>query len=118
MIKTYVVILVLLVASGFGDSLGFVYAAKIWQKDSLSWLNLGKSILGWGAGISMYVVALRFMDRAGIVSAEIQTAIWFAMTIIGVVLFSGKFFAWPRLEQVVATLVLAGLGWLMVRTGE
>jgi len=116
--RTYLVILALLVLSGFGDSLGFVYASKIWQKDSLSWVNLGKSALGWGAGISMYVIALRFMDRAGIVSAEIQTAVWFAMTIIGVVLFSGKFFDWPRLEQAVATLVLLGLGWLMVRTGE
>jgi hypothetical protein len=40
------------------------------------------------------------------------------MTIIGVVIFSGKFFAWPRLEQSVAVLVLAGLGWLLVRTAE
>ena len=45
-------------------------------------------------------------------------AVWFAMTIIGVVIFSGRFFSWPRLEQVVATLVLLGLGWLLVRTGE
>ena len=46
------------------------------------------------------------------------SAVWFAMTIIGVVIFSGRFFSWPRLEQVVATLVLLGLGWLLVRTGE
>lgn len=49
-------------------------------------------------------------------SAELQTTVWFAMTIIGVVIFSGKFLAWPRLEQVVAVLV--GLGWLLARTGE
>jgi hypothetical protein len=78
-------VLVLIVLSGFADSLGFVYAAKIWQ---------------------------------GVTSAEIQTAVWFAMTIIGVVIFSGRFFTWPRLEQIVATLVLVGLGWLLVRTGE
>jgi len=35
------------------------------------------------------------------------------MTIIGVVIFSGRFFTWPRLEQIVATLVLVGLGWLI-----
>ena len=40
------------------------------------------------------------------------------MTIIGVVIFSGRFFTWPRLEQFVAVLVLVGLGWLLVRTGE
>lgn len=108
---------VLIALSGFADSLGFVYAARIWQKDSASWLNLGKCVLGWGVGITLYVFALRFMARLGVTSAEIQTAVWFAMTIIGVVIFSGKFFGWPRLEQIVAALVLAGLGWLLVRTG-
>jgi hypothetical protein len=47
-----------------------------------------------------------------------MTAVWFAMTIVGVVIFSGRFFAWPRLEQFVAVLVLVSLGWLLVRTGE
>jgi hypothetical protein len=51
-------------------------------------------------------------------SSEMQTALWFAMTISCVVVFSGRFFSWPRLEQIVATLVLAGLGGLLVRTGE
>ena len=51
------------------------------------------------------------MARLGITSAEIQTAVWFAMTIIGVVVFSGKFFTWPRLEQSVA--VLSCDGWLL-----
>jgi hypothetical protein len=58
------------------------------------------------------------MAPLGVTSAEIQTAVWFAMTIIGVVLFSGRLFTWPRVEQIVAALVLVGLGWLLVRTGE
>jgi len=97
---------------------GFVYAAQIWRQDALSWADLGKSALGWGVGITLYVVSLRYMARLGVTSVEIQTAVWFAMTIIGVVIFSGKFFSWPRLEQMVAVLVLVGLGWLMVRMGE
>jgi hypothetical protein len=64
------------------------------------------------------VISLKYMARLGVTSAEIQTTVWFAMTIIGVVIFSGRFFSWPRLEQGVATLVLLGLGWLLVRTGE
>jgi len=111
-------VFVLIVLSGFADSLGFVYAAKIWQKDGISWIDVGKSSLGWAVGITLYVFSLRFMTRLGVTSAEMQTAVWFAMTIIGVVVFSGKFFGWPRLEQLVAILVLAGLGWLLVRTGE
>ena len=111
-------VLVLIVLSGLADSLGFVYATKIWQAERLSWPDVGRSALGWGVGITLYVVSLKYMARLGVTSAEMQTAVWFAMTIIGVVIFSGRFFSWPRLEQIVATLVLVGLGWLLVRTGE
>ena len=111
-------VLVLITLSGFADSLGFVYAAKIWQNGTLSWPDVGRSALGWVVGITLYVISLKYMARLGVTSAEIQTAVWFAMTIIGVVIFSGRFFSWPRLEQSVAVLVLVGLGWLLVRTGE
>ena len=111
-------VLVLIVLSGFADSLGFVYAAKIWQAGAVSWPDFGRAWLGWVVGITLYVVSLRYMAPLGVTSAEMQTAVWFAMTIIGVVIFSGRFFSWPRVEQVVAILVLAGLGWLLVRTGE
>jgi len=110
-------ILVLLALSGLADSLGFFYAAKIWQSGALSWTNLVKSGLGWAVGISLYVIALRPMSTAGVTSAEMQTAIWFAMTIIGVVVLSGRFFAWQRLDQAVAVLAVLALGWLLVRTG-
>lgn len=82
------------------------------------WPAVGMAALGWAVGITLYVFSLRFLSRGGVRSAEMQTMLWFAMTIIGVVIFSGKFFRWPRLEQAVAVLVLAGLGWLLVRTGE
>jgi hypothetical protein len=114
----FLIALALVVLSGFADSLGFVYAAKVWQKDVFSWLDLVKSMLGWWGGITLYVISLRFMARMGVTSAEIQTIVWFAMTIIGVVIFSGKFFIWPRLDQAVAILVLVGLGWLLARSGE
>jgi len=38
------------------------------------------------------------------------------MTIIGVVLFSGRFFTWQWLDQAIAVLVVVALGWLLVRT--
>lgn len=111
-------VFVLIVLSGFADSLGFVYAAKVWQAGALSWPDVGRSALGWILGMTIYVIALKYMARLGVTSAEMQTVVWFAMTIIGVVIFSGKFFSWPRLEQGVAVLVLVGLGWLLARTGE
>ena len=106
----------LLAASGFADSYGFFYASKIWQQGSLSWNDLGRSAVGWFVGISLYVVALKPMSNAGVTSAELQTAVWFAMTIIGVVVFSGRFLAWQRLDQAVAVGVVVALGWLLVRT--
>lgn len=116
-LSTPLLILVLLALSGFADSLGFFYASKIWQSGLLSWVNLVKSALGWAVGISLYVVALRPMSTVGVTSAEIQTAVWFAMTIIGVVVFSGRFFTWQWLDQTIAVLVVVALGWLLVRTG-
>ena len=117
-LRDSLIVLVLITLSGFADSLGFVYAARMWQNDALSWPDVAKGALGWAIGITLYVIALRFMTRTGVTSAEMQTAVWFAMTISGVVIFSGKFGAWPRLEQSVAVLVLVGLGWLLVRTAE
>jgi hypothetical protein len=108
---------VLLALSGFADSLGFFYASKIWQGGLLSWSYLAKSALGWAVGISLYVVALRPMSTVGVTSAEMQTAVWFAMTIIGVVVVSGRFFTWQWVEQAIAVLVVVALGWLLVRTG-
>jgi hypothetical protein len=116
-IATPLLILVLLALSGVADSLGFFYASKIWQSGLLSWAYLAKSALGWAVGISLYIVALRPMSTVGVTSAEMQTAVWFAMTIIGVVVFSGRFFTWPWLDQTIAVLVVVALGWLLVRTG-
>jgi hypothetical protein len=104
--------------SACADSLGFIHAARIWQKDAISWIDVAWSTTAWSVGIMLYVMSLRFLTRLGVTAAEIHTMVWFAMTIVGVIVFSGRFFAWPRLEQGVATLLLVGLGWLLVRTAE
>jgi hypothetical protein len=117
-ITTPLLILVLLALSGLADSFGFFYASRIWQGGLLSGVDLAKSALGWAVGISLYVLALRPMSIAGVTSAEVQTAVWFAMTIIGVVVLSGRFFAWQWLDQTIAVLVVVALGWLLVRTGS
>jgi hypothetical protein len=113
---TPVLIFVLLALSGFADSYGFFCASKIWQNGALSWPDLAKSALGWAVGISLYIVSLRPMAAAGVTSAEVQTTVWFAMTIIGVVILSGRFFHWPRLDQAIAVTAVAALGWLLART--
>jgi hypothetical protein len=113
---TPLLILVLLALSGFADSLGFFYASKIWQDGALSWSDLAKSASGWAVGITLYIFSLRPLSTAGVTSAEVQTAVWFAMTIVGVVILSGRFLLWNRLDQAVAVVLVVALGWLLVRT--
>ncbi len=110
------IIIVLTLISGLADAQGAVHAAKIWQDGNLVWEELGKSALGFGIGISVYWIVLRFMTELGIVAPEIQAAMWFGVMMIGVALISGAFFKWRLTEQVVAIVVLLGIGWLSFRT--
>ena len=115
--RLWLVIIVLTLLSGVGDAYGFTHAALVWQNGRLVWGELARSALGFAVGIGLYWVVLRFMTAAGIVAPELQTIAWFGVTLIGVGLLSGRFLVWARLDQLVALLVLAGIGWLLVRTG-
>ncbi len=115
-ITPLLLIIVLTLISGIGDAQGFIHAARLWQGGSIAWSELTKSALGFGVGISMYWLALRSMKELGILAPEIQTVIWFGVTLVGVALASGSFFKWQLIDQAVAVGVLAGIGWLMLRT--
>lgn len=104
--------------SGAADALGFVHASRVWQDGGFSWRNALYSAAFFQVGITMYWVALRTLSIWGVGSAEAQTLVWFAATIIGVVILSGQFLRWQALDQWVAVGVLAGMGWLLVRTGH
>lgn len=117
-ITNIVIIVILTVISGFSDAQGVIYAANVWQQGQLAWDALGKSALGFSIGITTYWIAIRFMKEVGIVSPEIQTTIWFGVMVVGVALISGSFFKWRLPEQIIAVLVIVGIGWLSVRTGN
>lgn len=107
--------LALTVLSGLGDSQGFIHAAKVWQGDRVIWGEVALSALGFGAGILIYWIAIKFFNQLGVVSPELQTLTWFAITIVGVAVFSGKFVQFRLFDQLIALAVLAGLVWLLVR---
>lgn len=113
-----VVVVALCFVSGLADAQGFLHASRIWQADRLLWPELGKSAFGFSAGIGSYWLSLRFMQRLGIAVPEVQTAIWFAVTIISLAVASGSFSKWPVTDQFVACFVLVGLGWLLIRSGS
>ena len=108
-------LITLTLLSGFADAQGFVHASKMWVDGNLVWLEVLKSALGFGLGILTYWICVRFLRELGILSPEIQTVIWFTVTIIGVAIASGKFLHWRITEQIVAIIVILGVAWLMIR---
>jgi hypothetical protein len=116
-VRLWLIIIVITVLSGIADSQGFVHAAKVWANDKLVWGEVGKSALGFAIGISLYWMVIKYMNAAGIAAPEIQTLVWFSITILGVAIISRNFFRWQTIDQIVGAAVLAGVAWLMVRTG-
>lgn len=109
--------LALTLLSGLGDAVGFVYASRIWQHDAIHWPSLARSGGGFAAGMTLQWLALRYQHRIGIEVAELQAAVCFAVTVIGIALLSRAALAWPLSDRLVAVGVLGGLGWLIARTG-
>ncbi|MGZ3624338.1 MAG: hypothetical protein ACXWPG_14495 [Ktedonobacteraceae bacterium] len=112
-----ILLVILTLISGLADAQGFVHAANIWQSGKLVWPEVLKSALGFGIGIVMYWICIRFLQDFMIFSPEIQTLAWFTATIIGVALFSGKFLHWHTIDQIVGLAVLCGVAFLLFRTG-
>jgi hypothetical protein len=111
-------VLVLTFLSGLGDAEGFLHASRVWNGQTIIWDQVAKSALGFAFGVVTYWGAATFMNRLGVVSPEIQTLVWFAVTIITVAVLSGNFMRWQLTDRIVAGLVLTGIGWLVWRTGQ
>ena len=103
-------------AAGVLDAFAFSYAAGMWKDGRLVGSTAAKASACFVLGMAMYFGAVRFLGEAGVVLAEIQTLIWFGVTIVGVAVLHGRFFQWQLLEQLVAVNVILGLGWLISRT--
>lgn len=101
--------------SGIADARGFIHADRIWADGQVRWAEVGKSALGFIVGIAIYWRSLKHVKQLGIFSPEVQTIVWFSVTIVGVAVLSGRAFRWPLADQAVALVVLAGVGWLMFR---
>lgn len=115
---TVILIAVLTVLCGLGDAQGFIHAGKVWQGGNFVWSHALKSAAGFQFGVITYWLVLRLLAQHGIVAVEVQTLFWFVATIIGVALLSGQVLKWPAVDQVVAGVVLLGVGWLLYRTAR
>jgi hypothetical protein len=111
-------VLVLTVTSGVMDARGFVYAGRAWPGGHLDWTAVGRSMLAFLAGISLYIGAVRFMQAMGLNAVALQSGIWFVATAIGIAALDGTVVQWTRLQQVVALGVMVGLAWLITTAHE
>ena len=112
-----ILIIILTILSGMGDSQGFLHSSLVWKNGKFIWSEAGKSTLGFGFGILLYWFAIKYMQQVGIISAEIQTVAWFTVTIIGVAIVSGKFIQWGAIDKIISIGVLIGISLLLFRTG-
>jgi hypothetical protein len=111
-----ILVLVLTVLSGVLDGRGFLYAARAWPGGSLDLRMAGASVLAFAAGLSCYVLAVKFLQQLGVGSVALQSGIWFVVTAIGISVMDGRIGEWTRMQQVVAVMIAAGLCWLIAST--
>ncbi len=111
-------VIALSVLSGMGDAQGFVHAARVWEGGRFHPATLVRSAFGFAFGISLYYGIVGLLQKLGVRTPEVQTLLWFSVTLVGVAVMSGAFWSWRRVDQLVAVAVLVGVAWLMVRTGN
>lgn len=110
------VVLLLTVLSGLLDGRGFLYAARAWPGGQFD-VRLGAaSVVAFAAGLSCYVLAVKYLQQLGVASVALQSGIWFVVTAVSISLMDGRIGEWSRTQQVVAVMVAAGLGWLIAST--
>lgn len=106
----------LTIVSGLLDARGFVYAARAWPGGHLDTKVGLLSLLSFAGGLTAYIVAVKFMQNAGIQGVALQSGIWFVVTAVGIALMDGSIVNWSRTQQVVGVAVAVALCWLIATT--
>ncbi len=102
--------------SGLLDARGFFYAPLAWPGGRLDGKYAALSIACFVGGLSLYILAVRFMQHVGVGSVAVQSAVWFVVTAIGIAVLDGSVLQWTRVQQLVGLLVFLGLAWLISTT--
>jgi hypothetical protein len=111
-----VVVALLTVGSGLLDARAFVFASRAWPDGRLDWRMALVSLACFAGGIGLYMVAVKFMQNAGIAGVALQSGIWFVVTAIGIAVMDGTIVQWTRSQQVVGVAVAVALCWLISTT--
>ncbi len=105
------------VIGAWGEAEGYAHSSKVWSHGKFITGEAFNATLGYVIGTIMFWISIKFLQEMKIVTPEIQTIIWFTLTIVGLAFLSGKFFHWQLIDQVVALFVFMGIGWLLFHTG-
>ena len=116
--RTVLIILGLTLLSGFGDAQGFFHGSRMWANGKLVSPEAIKSALGFVFGTTSFLIAIKYIYEIKIVSPEIQTISWFVVTMVGIAILSGKFMHWSLIDQVIGIILVIGVLWLLIRTGN
>ena len=106
----------LTIISGVMDARGFVFASRAWPGGQLDLKIALISLFSFAAGVTAYIVAVKFMQNAGIVGVALQSGIWFVVTAVGIAAMDGSLLQWTRPQQLVGIGVAIALGWLIITT--
>jgi len=106
----------LTVASGLLDARGFLYAGKSWPGGQLDPKMGFIALLSFGGGLTAYILAVKFMQNAGLHGVALQSGIWFVITAVGIAAMDGTLLQWTRTQQIVGVAVAVALGWLISTT--
>jgi hypothetical protein len=115
-IVNYLVVGLLTIASGLLDARGFIYAERAWPAGQFDLRMALASLAAFAGGVSAYIVAIKFMQNAGIHGVALQSGIWFVVTAFGIAAMDGTLMQWTRTQQVVGVAVAVALGWLIATT--
>ena len=106
----------LTIGSGLLDARGFVYAARAWPGGQLDPKVGFLSLASFAGGLTAYIIAVKFMQGAGIQGVALQSGIWFVVTAVGIAVMDGTLMNWSRTQQVVGVAVAVALCWLISTT--
>jgi hypothetical protein len=111
-----IVVGLLTIGSGLLDARGFVFAARAWPGGQLDPKMGLLSLASFAGGLTAYIIAVKFMQGAGIQGVALQSGIWFMVTAVGIAAMDGSVMNWSRTQQVVGVAVAVALCWLISTT--
>jgi hypothetical protein len=115
-VRQYTLLILLTVASAYGDSRGFIWADRAWDGGSVDWRAAGYALLGFGFGITTWLLAVRYIKQLGGIGVSAQAMGWFLLTILGVAAATGEYIRWSLVDKSLAIICVGCFSVLVFRT--